>query len=112
MRKIVVGAQVEAPIENSPPGIHTLPAGAGVGAAAVLAIVGATPDPSATSADIGALDMCVENTMTAPATTARPITPKIIRRTRRSTASTERRLRRLPLSNLAGWRGAQDANCQ
>ena len=28
------------PIENSPPGIHTIPAGAGPGAAAVFAIVG------------------------------------------------------------------------
>src|SRR5271165_995183 len=32
-----------APIENSPPGIHAIPAGAGVGAFAVLATVGPKP---------------------------------------------------------------------
>src|SRR6185436_8767969 len=37
------------PIENSPPGIHTMPAGAGAGAGVVLGIVGAKGDDGAAS---------------------------------------------------------------
>jgi len=38
-------------MENSPPGIHTIPAGAGPGAAAVFAIVGVKAGDAVTELD-------------------------------------------------------------
>ena len=63
-----------APIENSPPGIHTIPAGAAEGGGALLIVVGWKTLVDALIAAAGVTRERRDETSHAPATTSRAAT--------------------------------------
>ena len=56
-----------APIENSPPGIHTMPSGAGPGGGCLFSTVGRNPADGATSTGDGVDRVSVKARIAAPA---------------------------------------------